>query len=349
MNISLFDYKLPLELIAQEPCLSRSNSRMLVYDKKDKKHCHKKFSDIVSYLEKGDVLVINDTKVMPARLRGYKKTGAKAEVLLLKEIEKNKWKCLVKPGAKLKTGAEIVFNKNIICKIIDCCEDGARIVEFLCDKDIKEVLDKIGEMPLPPYIKRDKKVKQDFEQYQTVYSDKTGAVAAPTAGLHFTKEILDKIAKKGVIIAPVTLHVGIGTFKPVEVENILDHKMHYEEYSITKETIDKINKAKKNGKRIFAVGTTSARVLESVSLKSHSCEGINLENNNSYSTTNLFIYPPYKFKIVDCLLTNFHLPKSTLLMLVSSLTGREKLFELYNIAIKEKYRFYSYGDCMLII
>ncbi|MBU0650349.1 tRNA preQ1(34) S-adenosylmethionine ribosyltransferase-isomerase QueA [bacterium] len=338
MQINEFNYNLPQELIAQYP-LDRGSSRMLVYDKQKDKIYHKKFIDILDYINSGDALVINDTKVIPARLRGHKETGAKVEVLLLEEISKREWTALARPGSKLKPGTKIVFNDDFFCIVKDVLDEGIRIVEFCCDNVFDYVL-KLGEMPLPPYIKREQENK-DFETYQTVYSEKYGAVAAPTAGLHFTQDILERIKEKGAVIAPVTLHVGIGTFRPVEVENIREHNMHTERYFLSEDSAEKIMNAKKNGSRIIAVGTTSARVLESV-----------VDENGKLKTgegsTNIFIYPPYKFKMVDCLLTNFHLPKSTLLMMVCAFAGKDKVMEIYQKAIEEKYRFFSYGDCMFL-
>ena len=340
MKTSLFDYNLPLDLIAQEPIAKRDESRMLVYEHKKKCVEHRLFKNIIDYLNPGDVVVINDTRVIPASLKGNKQTGASIEVLLLKELEKGIWHCLVRPGGRLKIGTQIVFEKNICAKVIERNNDGSRIIEFL-EKDIRDYLDDIGEMPLPPYIKRQKKNILDNKRYQTVFGKKYGAIAAPTAGLHFTDEIFKALKQKGVNIAPVTLHVGLGTFKPVSVENIKEHKMHEEYYEISELSANIINDARSKGGKIFAIGTTSARVLESA---------VNNQGKvvAKQDTTDLFVYPPYKFKVADSLLTNFHLPKSTLLMMVSALVGREKMFELYQIAIKEKYRFYSYGDCMLI-
>lgn len=343
MKLTDFNYELPEELIAQSPIEKRDNSRIMVLNTKTKTIEHKIFKDIIDYLEKGDCLVINNTKVIPARLYGYKKEDesktANLEILLLKQLEENKWETLVRPGKKLRIGAEIVFGQGELeGKIIDILEDGNRIIEFRYNGIFNEILDKIGVMPLPPYIKQ--KLEQN-DRYQTVYAKYTGSSAAPTAGLHFTEELLEKIKQKGVLIATVTLHVGLGTFRPVKVQNIEEHNMHTEHFVIRQEEADKINNAKKSGKRVIAVGTTSCRVIESIADKN----GFLKETEGD---TNIFIYPGYKFKCLDNLITNFHLPESTLIMLVSALAGREYIMEAYREAVKEKYRFFSFGDAMYI-
>ena len=344
MKLTDFNYELPEELIAQSPIEKRDNSRLMVLNTKTKTIEHKIFKDIIDYLEKGDCLVINNTKVIPARLYGYKKEDesktANLEILLLKQLEENKWETLVRPGKKLRIGAEIVFGQGELeGKIIDILEDGNRIIEFRYNGIFNEILDKIGVMPLPPYITEKLEEK---DRYQTVYAKYDGSAAAPTAGLHFTNELLQKIEEKGITIANVTLHVGIGTFRPVKVENVEEHKMHVEHFYIKKEDADKINNAKKNGNSVIAVGTTSCRVLETVA------------NNDGYvneteGDTGIFIYPGYKFKCVDKLITNFHLPESTLLMLVSALADKEFILKAYKKAVEEKYRFFSFGDAMLIM
>ena len=343
MSISTKDfyYELPERLIAQHPIEKRDASRLLALNKATGKTEHKTFKDIVSYLNKGDCIVINDTKVVPARLLGNKKdTDGKIEVLLLKRISSNKFETLVKPGRRLNTGDEIVFGNGILTgRIGEKLEDGVRIVEFSFDGIFEEVLDEIGEMPLPPYIKEK---LTDKSRYQTVYAKESGSAAAPTAGLHFTPEILEEISNKGVHIAKVTLHVGLGTFRPVKVDDVSAHKMHSEYYSVSKEQADIINSTKENGGRIIAVGTTSLRTLESVT------DGDGFVHHGS-GDTEIFIYPPYNFKITDGLITNFHLPESTLIMLVSALCGRENILNAYNEAVKEEYRFFSFGDAMVIL
>jgi len=341
MELSLFDYKIKEELIAQKPTGVRGESRMLVYDRVKNSISHKKFVDIILFLQAGDVLVFNDSKVIPARLRGKKKTGAKVEVLLINEVSSNVWKCLVKPGSKFKKDTEIFFSNDIVGFIKDILPDGERLIDFK-DVDIREHLDEIGEMPLPPYIRRGSKDEEDLKRYQTVYAANSGAIASPTAGLHFTDEIFARIREKGVEVVFVTLHVGIGTFKPVEVEDIELHKMHTEEYVVSEDAANKINFAKKEGRRIIVVGTTSARVLESIVDDKGNVKA-------GKGKTNIFIYPPYNFKIVNHMITNFHLPKSTLLMLVSAFAGRENILRAYKEAMKDNYRFFSYGDCMFII
>ena len=337
MTTEDFDYELPEELIAQEPLKCRSDSRLLVL--RDGEIEHKTFKDIKSYLKKGDCLVLNDTRVMPARLYGVKEeTGAAIEFLLLRRIDLNTWEVILKPGKRAKKGAKFVFGDILHAEILEVLEDGNRIVRFTYEGVFEEILDKLGEVPLPPYIT---KKLDDKERYQTVYSKEPGSAAAPTAGLHFTRELLDEIRKMGVSIAYVTLHVGLGTFRPVKVSDVTKHVMHSEYYSVPKETADIVNKTKKEGGRVIAVGTTSVRTLESAA------------DENGYlpsksGDTSIFIYPPYKFKVVDCLLTNFHLPKSTLIMLVSALAGKDNIMKAYKEAVKERYRFFSFGDAMFI-
>ena len=340
MNIEDFNYELPEELIAQTPLKVRDSSRLLVLDKNTGEVEHKHFTDIIDYLEEGDTLVLNDTKVLPARLIGVKEeTGAVIEILLLKNLEKDNWECLVKPARRVKTGTIVSFgNGKLKAKCIGEFDEGIRHIELLYDGILMEILDELGTMPLPPYIHE--KLK-DQSRYQTVYAKEVGSAAAPTAGLHFTNELLDRIKAKGINICYVTLHVGLGTFRPVSVTNIKDHEMHSEFYSMKKEVADSLNKAKSEGKRIIAVGTTTTRVLETI-MSEHNrfieCSG----------WTKIFIYPGYEFKAINCLITNFHLPKSTLVMLVSALAGRENILNAYNIAVKEKYRFFSFGDAMFI-
>lgn len=334
-----FYFDLPEELIAQDPLEDRSSSRLLVLDKETGKTEHHVFKEIVNYLEEGDCLVINDTKVLPARLIGAKVgTDAKIEVLLLKRKENDIWETLVKPGKKAKPGTKISFGDGLLVgEVIDIVEEGNRLIRFQYNGIFEEVLDQLGEMPLPPYITQH---LEDKNRYQTVYAKHTGSAAAPTAGLHFTPELLQQIEEKGVKIARVTLHVGLGTFRPVKVENILEHHMHSEFYQIDEEAAHTINEAKENGHRVICVGTTSCRTIESAA-----------ENGRLRATsgwTDIFIYPGYEFKILDCLITNFHLPESTLIMLVSALAGREHVLDAYEEAVKEKYRFFSFGDAMLI-
>ena len=340
MKTSDFDYYLPEELIAQTPLEPRDTSRMLVYDRKTDKIEHKHFYDIIDYLKAGDVLVVNNTKVLPARIFAYTSHGGRVEILLLKRINLTDWEVLVKPGKKAKPGVKLVVNESLSLTILENeVLSGGRIIRFEFNGVFEDLLSKVGEMPLPPYITE--KLK-DQTRYQTVYALKDGSAAAPTAGLHFTPELLQKIKDKGVIVANVLLHVGLGTFRPVKVEDVTTHHMHSEYYEISKESADIINLAKKEGRRIIAVGTTSVRTLESVA----DSNGFVKEQSGN---TEIFIYPPYKFKCVDSLITNFHLPKSTLLMLVSSFSSREKMLELYNLAVKEKYRFFSFGDCCFFL
>lgn len=334
-----FYFDLPEELIAQDPLEDRSSSRLLVLDKETGKTEHHVFKEIVDYLEEGDCLVLNDTKVLPARLIGAKVgTDAKIEVLLLKRKENDVWETLVKPGKKAKPGTKISFGDGLLVgEVIDVVEEGNRLIKFQYNGIFEEVLDQLGEMPLPPYITHH---LEDKNRYQTVYATHTGSAAAPTAGLHFTPELLQQIEEKGVKIARVTLHVGLGTFRPVKVENILEHHMHSEFYQIEEEAAQTINEAKDSGHRVICVGTTSCRTIESAA-----------ENGRLRATsgwTDIFIYPGYEFKILDCLITNFHLPESTLIMLVSALAGREHVLDAYAEAVKERYRFFSFGDAMFI-
>ncbi len=341
MKTSDFYYNLPENLIAQTPIEPRDHSRLLVCDRKNNSLSHKHFYDIVNYLKPNDVLVINHTKVIPARLYGHREGKEEVvEILLLKRIDLSKYECLVKPGKKFKVGSKIVFSDNLSADVLEITETGERIINFKTNKGtLEEELDRIGEMPLPPYIKEKLKNK---DRYQTVYAKEEGSSAAPTAGLHFTNELLDKIKNMGIIIEEVNLCVGLGTFRPVKVENVEEHVMHSEEYEVTEEVATRLNNYKKEGRRIIAIGTTTVRTLESASDEN----GILHAGKN---TTSIFIYPPYKFKFVDALVTNFHLPESTLLMLVSALMGKKFMEEAYQEAIKEKYRFFSFGDAMLII
>ena len=340
MKVSDFDFYLPEELIAQHPLEKRDESRLMVLDKKTGEIEHKKFYDIIDYLNKGDTLVLNNTRVMPARLIGEKEnTGGKIEFLLLKRVEGDKWECLAKPGKSAREGRRFAFGNGLLkAEVIEVLENGNRIVEFYYEGIFEQVLDSLGEMPLPPYIHEK---LDDKERYQTVYSKEEGSAAAPTAGLHFTKELLKKIQDKGVNIVYLTLHVGLGTFRPVKVEDIENHNMHSEFYMLSKESADIINETKKRGNRIISVGTTSTRTLETIGDEN----GMVKEQSG---WTNIFIYPGYKFKVVDNLITNFHLPESTLIMLVSTLAGRENVMNAYNVAVKEKYRFFSFGDAMFI-
>lgn len=340
MNRKDFYFNLPEELIAQTPLKDRSSSRLMTLDKKTGAIGHKVFKDILDLIDEGDCIVINDTKVLPARLIGERKnTGARVEILLLKRIDKDRWETLVHPGRKAKIGDVVVFGNGLLEAIIeDIVEEGNRVVRFIYDGIFEEILDKLGQMPLPPYIKEK---LEDKNRYQTVYAKNDGSAAAPTAGLHFTNELLGKLKEKGVNIATLTLHVGLGTFRPVKVDDILEHKMHSEYYNLEQAQADIINNTKRNGGRIIAVGTTSSRTLESIA------------DENGYVTaksgwTDIFIYPGYKFKVVDNLITNFHLPESTLIMLVSALAGRENVLKAYEEAVKEKYRFFSFGDAMFI-
>ena len=341
MKLDDFDYELPEECIAQTPLKDRSASKMLILNKNTGSIEHKHFKDVIEYLNKGDTLVLNDTKVIPARLIGEKTdTKAVIEILLLKNTEGNNWECLAKPAKRVKIGTIISFGNGLLkAKCTNIGEEGIRQVELLYDGVLYEILDKLGTMPLPPYIHEK---LEDQNRYQTVYAKNEGSAAAPTAGLHFTKELMNKIEEKGINIVYVTLHVGLGTFRPVNTENILEHHMHSEYYEISKETCDIINKTKKKGNRVVVVGTTSVRVLETVATKYN-------ELKEDSGWTDIFIYPGYKFKIVDNLITNFHLPKSTLVMLVSALAGRENILNAYKNAIENDYRFFSFGDSMFII
>ncbi|WP_067727297.1 tRNA preQ1(34) S-adenosylmethionine ribosyltransferase-isomerase QueA [Oceanobacillus damuensis] len=342
MNIEDFDFELPEELIAQTPLKDRTASRLLVLNRKSQEIEHKHFADIKSYFKEGDCLVLNDTRVLPARLYGIKQgTGANIEVLLLHQEEQDQWEVLTKPAKKVKVGTELIFGDGKLkatCKGIK--EHGGRILEFSYEGIFYEVLDELGEMPLPPYIKEQLPEK---ERYQTVYAKEEGSAAAPTAGLHFTNELLEEIKEMGVTVAFITLHVGLGTFRPVSVNDINDHKMHSEFYHMTQETADILNRIKADGGRIISVGTTSTRTLETIARdndgKFVECSG----------WTDIFIYPPYEFRAIDGLITNFHLPKSTLIMLVSALSDRDTILKAYNEAVKEKYRFFSFGDAMLIL
>ena len=335
-----FWYDLPEELIAQTPLQQRDSSRLLVLDRDSGSVHHRHFYDITEYLQPGDTLVMNDSRVLPARLLGHRPTGGAAEILLLRDLGDNRWECLAKPGRKLQIGQEVIFGNGELKAIIsDICEDGNRIVEFRYQGIFLEVLEQLGKMPLPPYIKAELK---DQERYQTVYSKEVGSAAAPTAGLHFTKELLDKLSKKGVQLAFVTLHVGLGTFRPVKAEDISNHHMHSELCMISKETAQMLNDTKKRGGRIVCVGTTSCRTLESLVNSDGSFE-------EKSKWTDIFIYPGYTFKAMDALITNFHLPESTLVMLVSAFAGRENILAAYTQAVQERYRFFSFGDAMLII
>jgi len=345
MLVSEFDYNLPEELIAQTPSEKRENSRMMVLDRTNHKFYHKHFYDIVDYLDENCILVLNNTKVIPARLFGHKETGALIEIFLLKDCGNKQWEALIKPSKRIKEGMKIKIADSLSVIALENLGDGKWLVELVYDGILYEILDKVGNIPLPPYIERkmtdDERKALDYDRYQTVYAKKEGSVAAPTAGLHFTKEILEQLKNKGVEIAYVNLTVGLGTFRPVKCENILDHKMDSEEFEIPQETADIINKAKAQGKKLIAVGTTSVRTLETAYQQFGEIKACK-------SSSKLFIYPPYEFKVVDNLITNFHLPKSTLLMLVSALAGKNFIFDAYKSAIEEKYRFYSYGDCMYI-
>jgi S-adenosylmethionine:tRNA ribosyltransferase-isomerase len=340
MRVSDFSFNLPVSLIAQEPLEDRQMSRLMVLDRFSGRIEHKVFKDIIEYLKAGDCLVLNDTRVIPARLIGEKEgTGGKIEFVLLKRINGDVWEVILKPGKRAKKGTRFIFgNGELKAEVIEIVEEGNRLVRFEYDGIFEQILDRIGIVPLPPYIT---KKLEDSERYQTVYSKFRGSAAAPTAGLHFTKELLEKIELKGIDIAYVTLHVGLGTFRPVKTENILEHKMHSEFYSISKDTCDKINNAKSNMKKVIGVGTTSCRVLETAGIDSG-----RIEPGSGW--TSIFIYPGYSFKVVDKIITNFHLPESTLIMLISAFAGREKVLEAYDTAIKERYRFFSFGDAMFI-
>lgn len=340
MKASDFYFDLPEELIAQHPLEKRDESRLMVLDKVTGEIVHSKFYEIVNYLEKGDTLVLNNTRVLPARLIGEKEVSkGKIEFLLLKRLGKDRWECLAKPGKSAREGRKFTFgNGKLKAEVIEVLENGNRIVEFKYEGIFEEVLDALGEMPLPPYIHER---LEDKERYQTVYSKEEGSAAAPTAGLHFTKELLEKIKEKGVNIVYLTLHVGLGTFRPVQVENVEEHQMHSEFYMLSKEGAEIINNTKKNGKKVISVGTTSTRTLETIGDEN----GFVREQSG---WTNIFIYPGYKFKVVDRLITNFHLPESTLIMLVSTLAGKENVLNAYDIAVKNKYRFFSFGDAMFV-
>ena len=341
MKVSDFNYNLPQELIAQVPIKNRDESRLMVLDKKNKTIEHKIFKDIINYLKPGDCLVRNNTKVIPARLYGIKEeTGINVEFLLLNRIEGDYWEVMVRPGRRLKEGTKVIFGNGILqAEILEIMNGGKRKVKFTYEGIFNEILDKIGLMPLPPYIHEKLKEK---DRYQTVYAKYEGSAAAPTAGLHFTNELLEEIRQKGIDIANVTLHVGIGTFRPVKEENVEEHAMHTEHFYIKQEDVEKINKAKKEGHRIIAVGTTSCRVLESIADENGYVKPIEAD-------TGIFIYPGYKFKCIDGLITNFHLPESTLIMLVSALAGKDYIMHAYEEAVKEKYRFFSFGDAMAIL
>ena len=340
MDLKDFNYDLPEELIAQDPLEDRSSSRLMVLHKDTGRIEHKIFKDIIDYLNPGDCLVINDTKVIPARLMGIKEdTGAAIEVLLLKRNADDVWECLVKPGKKARTGARIVFGEGLLVgEIVDVIEDGNRMIKFHYEGIFEEILDKLGQMPLPPYITHK---LQDKNRYQTVYARNEGSAAAPTAGLHFTKELLEKIKEKGVNVVSITLHVGLGTFRPVKVDKIEEHHMHTETFNVSKEAADTINRTRAAGGRVIAVGTTSCRTLESAAADDGTIPARS-------GDTDIFIYPGYKFKAIDCLITNFHLPESTLIMLVSALAGRDNIMNAYETAVKERYRFFSFGDAMFI-
>ena len=339
MKTDDFDYYLPQELIAQTPILKRDSSRLLILDKKTGEVTHKHFSDIVDYLNPGDVLVVNDSKVIPARIIGIKEeTNAVIELLMLKEKENDTWECLTKPAKRVKVGTVIKFSDKLSCECIEEREEGIRIYKFIYNGILLEILDELGEMPLPPYIHEK---LEDKNRYQTVYAKNLGSAAAPTAGLHFTNELLDKIRDKGIIVTSITLHVGLGTFRPVNVEDVTKHKMHSEYYEMSEETANILRNAKESGNKIISVGTTTTRTLETIMTKYNefkACSGF----------TDIFIYPGYEFKAINSLITNFHLPKSTLIMLVSALAGKDKIMNAYKIAVDEKYRFFSFGDAMFI-
>ena len=339
LSTDMFDYELPKEFIAQTPAEPRDHSKLLVYERQTDAVRHRHFYNLPEYLRAGDVLVINETRVLPARLMGRRETGGVIELLLLNRREKDIWETLARPGRRIRPGDRLVFSEGLSADVLESLEDGGRLVRFNYDGVFEEILDALGQMPLPPYITERLENK---ERYQTVYSKETGSSAAPTAGLHFTPELLNKIREMGVKIVPVLLHVGLGTFRPVKVRDVAEHKMHSEYYSLSPQAADAINKAKASGGRIISVGTTSTRVLETVCGE----DGV-IRARTGW--TDIFIYPGYKFKCVDCLITNFHLPQSTLLMLVSAFCSREKKLEIYEEAKKEDYRFFSFGDAMLII
>jgi S-adenosylmethionine:tRNA ribosyltransferase-isomerase len=344
MHINEFDYELPVDLIAQYPAEKRENARLMVIHRDSGTIEHRRFYDILDYLSPGDCLVMNNSKVLPARLIGNKETtGIEVEFLLLKRKQGDVWEAMVRPGRRLKPGDRVRFSEEplLSATILDYGDDGTRIVEFKYEGIFLEILEKVGRMPLPPYIQRESG-ERDRERYQTVYCKIEGSVAAPTAGLHFTGELLDRIKAKGVHLAYVTLHVGIGTFRPVKCENIEEHRMHFEEYWIDEETADLINKTKASGGKIFSVGTTSTRTLESAASEDGTIKA-------GHGNTDIFIYPGFKSRVIDSQITNFHLPKSTLLMLVSAFYDREKILEAYKLAVKERYRFFSYGDAMLLL
>lgn len=339
MKTSDFYYDLPEELIAQTPVEPRDSSRLLVYNRSEDKVEHKVFNQIGDYLKSGDLLVINTTKVYPARIFAYTEHGGKVEILLLKRINLTDWECLVKPGKKCRDGVKFIVNNELALTVMSKTDDGGRIISFSFDGVFEDILSRVGEMPLPPYIHE--KLK-DKDRYQTVYCKEEGSAAAPTAGLHFTLRLIDELKAKGVEFAEVNLHVGLGTFRPVKVENAEEHKMHVEFCEISAENAGKINSAKKDGRRVIAVGTTSVRTLESFANDDGTVKSGSMD-------TGIFIYPPYRFKCVDGMITNFHLPESTLVMLVAAFVGKEKILELYNLAVKEKYRFFSFGDACLFL
>ena len=339
LKTSDFNYDLPKELIAQTPVYPRDSSRLMVYDRATGEVRHEHFYDLTKYLKKGDLLVVNNTKVLPARMYSYTEHGGKVEILLLKRINLTDWEVMVKPGKKAKEGVTLVVSEELSLTVNSRTESGGRIVTFHFDGVFEDIISRLGEMPLPPYIHE--KLK-DQDRYQTVYAKEPGSAAAPTAGLHFTPELIEKLKAQGVEFAEIELQVGLGTFRPVKVENVLEHKMHTERYRVPEAAAEKINAAKREGRRVIAVGTTSVRTLETVADEKgfvKPCSG----------ETSIFIYPPYKFKCVDALITNFHLPESTLIMLVASLVGKDKILELYNLAVKERYRFFSFGDAMLLL
>lgn len=338
MLVSEFDYQLPEELIAQRPCEPRDRSRLMIVKKNGENLNHKFFWNLPDYLNPGDTLVFNDTRVIPARLIGHRETGGKVEVFLLKRNSDLEWEALVKPGKKARPGDCIAFSDELKCEVVSVTEFGGRIVRFLFEGVFEEILDKLGRTPLPPYIHEE---LEDKERYQTIYAKERGSAAAPTAGLHFTKELMRSLKERGVNFAFVTLHVGLGTFRPVNVEDIQNHVMHKEYYSVSKDCAEIVNETKKRGGKVIAVGTTAIRTLETA--------GQSGELKESSGWTDIFIYPGYQFKIIDAAVTNFHLPKSTLLMLVSALAGKERIFVAYQEAVKEQYRFFSFGDAMLII
>ena len=334
-----FYYDLPEELIAQKPAEPRDSSRLLVYHRDTRQLEHKIFRDVIDYLKAGDVLVVNRTRVLPARVYAHTEHGGAVEVLLLKRLDLTRWEVLVRPGRKCRPGAHLIVNEELSLRVLSVTDSGERIVEFMYDGTFEDILSRVGTMPLPPYIHEK---LADPERYQTVYSKENGSAAAPTAGLHFTPELLERIRAKGVEIAEVLLHVGLGTFRPVKEENVLDHKMHSEYFEISAEAAEIVNRAKREGRRVICVGTTSVRTVETVADEHgflRPCKG----------NTEIFIYPPYKFRCVDALITNFHLPESTLLMLVSALCSREEIMRVYRTAVEERYRFFSFGDAMLIL